>query len=132
MMHAVWNGVVLAEAPRTVQVKDNHYFPPESVHREHFVESSTKTVCPWKGLARYYTVLVDGKANPEAAWTYPKPAPLVRRIRNHVAFCNGVRIEGVPEGEPAGLLDRLPTWLGGRVSDITPHRTLLNDPGAVA
>lgn len=114
MMHAVWNGVVLAEAPRTVRVEGNHYFPPESVRREYFVESSTKTVCPWKGLARYYTVMVDGEANPDAAWTYPKPTPLARRIRNHVAFWNGVRIEGEPEGEPPGLLERLPTWLRGR------------------
>lgn len=35
MIRAVWNGTVLAEAPRTVRVEGNHYFPPESLHREH-------------------------------------------------------------------------------------------------
>jgi uncharacterized protein (DUF427 family) len=114
MMRAVWNGVVLAEAPRTVRVEGNHYFPPESLRQEYFVDSSTKTVCPWKGLARYYTVMVDGEANTDAAWYYPKPSPLARRISNHVAFWNGVRIEGEPEGERAGLLDRFTAWLGGR------------------
>lgn len=114
MMRAVWNGVVLAEAPSTVRVEGNHYFPPESLRREYFVDSSTKTVCPWKGLARYYTVMVDGEANQDAAWYYPKPSPLARRIGNYVAFWNGVGIEGEPEGERAGLLDRLSAWLGGR------------------
>lgn len=39
MIRAVWNGTVLAEAPRTVRVEGNHYFPPESLHREHLIES---------------------------------------------------------------------------------------------
>ncbi|WP_309117695.1 DUF427 domain-containing protein [Saccharothrix sp.] len=46
MMRAVWNGVVLAEAPRTVRVEGNHYFPPESVRREYVAESPTsRCVC---------------------------------------------------------------------------------------
>jgi uncharacterized protein (DUF427 family) len=114
MMRAVWNGVVLAEAPRTVRVGGNHYFPPETLRREYFVESRTKTVCPWKGLARYYTVTAGGEVNPDAAWYYLKPRPLARRIKNHVAFWNGVRIEGEPAGERPGLHGRLPAWLGGK------------------
>jgi uncharacterized protein (DUF427 family) len=114
MMRAVWNGVVLAEAPRTVRVEGNHYFPPDSLRKEFFVDSATKTVCLWKGLARYYTVLVDGEANLDAAWYYRNPSPLARRIKDHVAFWNGVRIEGEPEGERAGLRKRRPAWLGGR------------------
>ncbi len=113
MLRAVWNGVVLAEAPRTVRVEGNHYFPPESLRREFFTESSAKSVCPWKGLARYYTVTVDGEINPNAAWYYRNPSPLARRIKNHVAFWNGVRVEGEPEGERAPLTQRLPAWLGG-------------------
>jgi uncharacterized protein (DUF427 family) len=112
MMRAVWNGVVLAETPRTVRLEGNHYFPPESLHRQCLVDSSTTTVCPWKGLARYYTVLVDGAANLDAAWYYPKPSPLARRIKNHVAFSNGVRIDGEPEGQAPGLRDRLRARLG--------------------
>ncbi|CKQ30827.1 acyl-CoA thioesterase [Mycobacterium tuberculosis] len=71
MIRAVWNGTVLAEAPRTVRVEGNHYFPPESLHREHLIESPTTSICPWKGLAHYYNVVVDGPygpVNPDAAW----------------------------------------------------------------
>ncbi|MDR3084365.1 MAG: DUF427 domain-containing protein [Streptomyces sp.] len=99
MMRAMWNGVVLAETPRTKVVEGNHYFPPESLHREYFTDSPTKSLCPWKGLARYYTVTVDGIPNPDAAWHYPHPTILARRIKNHVAFWNGVTVEGTREKE---------------------------------
>jgi uncharacterized protein (DUF427 family) len=101
MMRAVWNGAVIAEAPRTRVVEGNHYFPPESVHREYLSDSSTRTLCPWKGLASYYTVTVDGVANPDAAWYYPHPSPLARRIKNHVAFWHGVTVEGTQESDDA-------------------------------
>lgn len=55
MMRAVWNGHVLAEAPRTVRVEGRHYFPPESLRSQYFTDSATRSVCPWKGLAHYYT-----------------------------------------------------------------------------
>lgn len=93
MTRAVWNGVVVAEAPRTVVVEGNHYFPPESVRREYLVDSPTRSLCFWKGMARYYTLEVDGIVLPDAAWYYPKPTFLARRIKNHVAFWGGVRIE---------------------------------------
>jgi uncharacterized protein (DUF427 family) len=97
MLSAVWNGAVIAEAPRTVIVEGNHYFPPEALHRQYFTESRTRSLCFWKGLARYYTVTVGGRTNRDAAWYYPHPSPLARRIKNRVAFGPGVRIEGDPE-----------------------------------
>lgn len=90
---AVWNGVVIAESCRTVRMDGNHYFPPESVRREVLVESRRRSLCPWKGMARYFSLRVDGEVNPDAAWYYPRPTFLARRIRNHVAFWNGVQIE---------------------------------------
>jgi uncharacterized protein (DUF427 family) len=110
VLRAVWNGVVLAETERTVRVEGNHYFPPESLRREYFSDSRAKSLCPWKGLANYYTVVVDGTVNPNAAWYYPHPSPLARRIRNHVAFWNGVRIEGSPEPRPDGEGGRVRWW----------------------
>lgn len=100
MMRAVWNGQVLAEAPRTVRMEGNHYFPPDSLRRECFLDSPSKTVCPWKGLARYYTLAADGEVEPDAGWYYPHPSPLAYRIKNHVAFGPGVLIEGEREPKP--------------------------------
>lgn len=65
VLRAVWNGVVLAETTRTVQVDGNHYFPPESLRQEFFAQSATTSRCPWKGLAPYHTLSVRVEGNPE-------------------------------------------------------------------
>lgn len=91
-MRAIWNGAVLAESDATVIVEGNHYFPPDSVHREHFVPSATHTVCPWKGTASYETVVVDGAENPDAAWFYPEPSDAATEIRGYRAFWHGVSV----------------------------------------
>lgn len=92
MPKAIWNGAVLAESDHTEIVEGNHYFPPESLRREHFVPSSHTTRCPWKGKASYLTVVVDGAENRDAAWYYPDPSPAAERIRDHVAFWGGVEV----------------------------------------
>jgi len=92
MAKAAWNGAVLAESDRTVMVEGNHYFPPETVKREYLFDSSAHTTCPWKGLASYYTVSVDGKENRDAAWYYPNPKPAAAEIKGYVAFWKGVKV----------------------------------------
>jgi uncharacterized protein (DUF427 family) len=90
-----------AATPRTKRVEGNDYFPPESLKREYLTESPSKSLCPWKGVARYYTLTVNGEVNPDAAWHYPHLTPLTRRIKNHVAFWNGVVVEGTRKKKPA-------------------------------
>jgi len=92
MIRAVWNGKVLAESNDTVVVEGNHYFPPESLSREHFHESPTTSTCPWKGMAKYYTVTVGDRENVDAAWYYPNPRPAAANIAGKVAFWKGVKI----------------------------------------
>jgi uncharacterized protein (DUF427 family) len=89
---AIWNGAVLAESDRTEVVEGNHYFPPETVKRQYFTDSSTRTVCGWKGVASYYTVEVDGRQNPDAAWYYPEPKDAAKNIAEYVAFWKGVEV----------------------------------------
>lgn len=91
-VQAVWNGRVLAESDETIVLEGNHYFPPESVNREFLRESSHHSVCPWKGLAAYYDIEVDGERNRAAAWFYPRPSPPARKIKDRVAFWHGVRV----------------------------------------
>ena len=91
-VRATWNGAVLAESDATVVVEGNHYFPPESVVAERFEPSDTTTVCPWKGTARYRTVVVDGQRNPDAAWYYPDTKAAADNIRGYIAFWRGVEV----------------------------------------
>ena len=92
-MRAIWNRAVLAQSDDTIVVEGNHYFPPDSVKRKHFQESSKHTVCPWKGQASYYDVVVDGKVNRDAAWYYLAPKPAAAQIKDYVAFWRGVKVE---------------------------------------
>lgn len=92
-MKAVWNGTVLAESDDTVQVEGNHYFPEGSLNKEFVRESAHHTLCPWKGMASYYTIEVGNDRNENAAWYYPKPSFLARKIKGRVAFWKGVRVE---------------------------------------
>jgi uncharacterized protein (DUF427 family) len=93
-MRAIWNGKVLAESDDTVVVEGNHYFPRDSLVPEHFVDSDTHTVCGWKGTASYFSVVVDGRTNVDAAWYYPTPKPAAAQIQGRVAFWRGVQVTG--------------------------------------
>ena len=63
MPNASWYGKILAQADASeVQlVEGNVYFPPGKVDRSFLKDSETHTVCPWKGTASYYDVVVDGQ-----------------------------------------------------------------------
>jgi uncharacterized protein (DUF427 family) len=94
MMRAIWNGVVLAESDDTVVVEGNHYFPEDALRREYFRDSDLHSVCPWKGTASYYDVVVGDAVNAGAAWYYPTPKPAAQEITGRVAFWKGVQVTG--------------------------------------
>ena len=92
MPTARWKGHVLAESDTFEEVEGNVYFPPASLKKEFFESSDKKTFCGWKGEASYYTVVVDGERNEDAAWFYPEPKSAASNIKDHVAFWRGVEV----------------------------------------
>jgi uncharacterized protein (DUF427 family) len=92
MATASWNGTVIAQSDDTVVVEGNHYFPREAVRDEVLVDSSHTSVCPWKGTASYYSLVVDGQTNENAAWYYRQPKDAAAEIRDRVAFWKGVEV----------------------------------------
>jgi len=93
MAKATWNGAVLAESNDCQVVDGNHYFPPQAINRTYFKPSDTRSTCPWKGEASYYTIEVDGQANKDAAWYYPQTLAAAKNIEGYVAFWKGVTVE---------------------------------------
>jgi uncharacterized protein (DUF427 family) len=91
-MKAIWNGAVIAESDSTQVVEGNHYFPPESLNKDHLRDTDTTSTCPWKGVASYYDIVVEGQTNSGAAWYYPHPKPEASQIKDHVAFWKGVEV----------------------------------------
>lgn len=86
MVKAIWNNTVIAESDATVQVEGNHYFPPSTIKKEYFKTTDTHTSCPWKGVASYYDIEVDGDVNKDAAWYYPEVSELAKGIKGYIAF----------------------------------------------
>ena len=93
MARATWNDQVIAESDTYEEVEGNVYFPPESLNQALLRESDHSSICPWKGSARYYDVVVDGAENKDAAWYYPDPKAAASQIKDHVAFWRGVTVE---------------------------------------
>ena len=91
-MKAIWQGKTLAESDETIIIEGNHYFPPESINKMYFKESDYQSRCPWKGLASYYSLEVEGQLNENAAWYYPEPSDKAKEIKNYVAFWHGVEV----------------------------------------
>jgi uncharacterized protein (DUF427 family) len=80
-------GKTIAETDNWEVVEGNVYFPPESIKSEFFTPNDLTTVCPWKGTASYYNIVVDGNELSGAAWYYPNVKPAAKEIGNYVAFC---------------------------------------------
>jgi len=92
-MKAIWNGQVIAESDKTINVEGNQYFPPETVNKDFISGSKTHTVCHWKGTASYYDIVVDGKTNKDAAWYYPETSERASHIKGYIAFWKGVKVK---------------------------------------
>jgi uncharacterized protein (DUF427 family) len=93
MPKAIWNNTILAESNSCEVVEGNYYFPPDSIDKNYFQDSNTHTTCPWKGEASYYTIVVDGQQNKDAAWYYPTAKEKAKNIQGYVAFWKGVKVE---------------------------------------
>lgn len=93
MAKAIWNDVVLAESDVYEKVEGNIYFPSDTLNKEYFKDSETKSTCFWKGKASYYDIEVNGKINKDAAWYYPEPKSKAESIKAYVAFGKGVEVE---------------------------------------
>ncbi|MFT5824459.1 MAG: hypothetical protein ACI8ZM_005727 [Crocinitomix sp.] len=93
MKKAIWNGTVIAESDETINIEGNHYFPPSAINQDFFEANSTHTVCPWKGTASYFDIIVAGERNKDAAWFYPETSELAKNIKGYIAFWKGVKVE---------------------------------------
>ncbi|MGD9749588.1 MAG: DUF427 domain-containing protein [Acidimicrobiia bacterium] len=101
---AVWNGRVIARSDDTIVIEGNHYFPVDSVDPAFLVPSETTSRCPWKGTAKYLTLVVDGRENRDAAWYYPAPKAAASTIAGRVAFWRGVTVNELADTGGVGAM----------------------------
>ena len=93
-MKAFWNNKLLAESEETVIIEGDHYFPIDSLNKQYFRESDTNTICPWRGIAYYLDIDVNGETNKDAAWYFLDESKIVKGIVRRIACWRGVEITG--------------------------------------
>ena len=87
----IFNNVVIADTRNAKRVLETsgapvYYIPPKDIKTEHLIRTRKKTVCEWKGVASYYTLIFGDKKAANAAWSYPDPTPGYESIKDHIAF----------------------------------------------
>ncbi|WP_077799416.1 DUF427 domain-containing protein [Streptomyces sp. JHA26] len=86
-VRVVRDGQVLAESDEALVLRETglperYYIPPRDVRLDLLTPSDTRTHCPFKGDASYWS-LPDA---PDLAWAYPDPKPDVAEIKDHLCF----------------------------------------------
>lgn len=85
-------GIVIADSTKAKILREGDYppvfyFPPDDVRTAEFLTATdTRTTCPKKGLARYWTFRLGDQEETDLAWAYPAPIPACAAIKDHIAF----------------------------------------------
>ena len=93
MKKAIYNDTVIAESDKTTEASSYDYFPMDSINMKYLKDNDHSSVCPFKGTARYFDVVVEDKKSVNAAWIYPVPKEGFEYIKNHIAFWKDVKVE---------------------------------------
>jgi uncharacterized protein (DUF427 family) len=101
-------GELVADSRTPLLVFETHlptryYLPRGDVRTEFLEPSNTVTACPYKGSARYWSIMVDGQLHPDLVWGYPDPIPENPKLEGLVCFYNehvDLVIDGVAQARP--------------------------------
>jgi uncharacterized protein (DUF427 family) len=84
-------GVKLAESDRALLLQETgsqgrYYLPREDVRTEYLRPTATRTTCPFKGEASYWSVDLGGDVHDDLVWSYETPLPDMAGIAGLMCF----------------------------------------------
>jgi uncharacterized protein (DUF427 family) len=87
------DGEVVAETDRPLLVVETGlpprwYVPRADVRLELLTPTDTQSTCPYKGVASYFSMTVNGTEHEDIAWTYNAPWPEAPKIEQAMCFFN--------------------------------------------
>jgi uncharacterized protein (DUF427 family) len=90
-IRVIFNNLIIAYTHNAKRVLETssppvYYIPLKDIKTEYLLKTDKHSVCEWKGVASYYTIIVGDKKSENAAWFYPDPTPGYESIKNYVAF----------------------------------------------
>jgi uncharacterized protein (DUF427 family) len=103
------DGVVVADSTHPTFLHETGlpmrtYIPKVDVRMDLLTSTDTRTGCPYKGWAEYWTLrLPDGSEHADLAWSYPTPLRESHAVAGLVAFYDtkvDVTIDGVAQPRP--------------------------------
>lgn len=95
-------GEVVAETGRPLVLSETglpnrFYIPADDVRQEMLSPSETRTVCPYKGTASYWSVNAGGQLLTDAVWSYPEADGDSAKARGYLCFAHDdVTVEVAP------------------------------------
>lgn len=105
------DGVELAESTDALFLYETRlprrtYLPPQDVDLELAAASGTRTRCPYKGIASYWSFEVNGHLHEDLAWFYPDPVWQAGPIIDRICFFDErvtTLVDGVEEQQPSSI-----------------------------
>ena len=77
-----------------------YYLPADDVRMNLFESSQSRSVCPYKGNAVYFSARIGDRFFADVAWSYPEPVPECPKIKGHICFFNervdAIYLDGKP------------------------------------
>lgn len=105
-LQVLLGGQIIADTSRGVRTLETshpptYYFPPEDLVDGVIVAVRGRSLCEWKGQARYYDVVAGDALAPRAAWSYPAPSSAFGALAGFIAFMPGSMDACLVDGERA-------------------------------
>lgn len=101
------DGVKVADTKRPyllfeTSIQTRYYIPEEDVDFTYLTPTDSHTICPYKGEASYYSVVVNDETYEDVVWTYPNPIPEAPKLKGQLSFWaeKDKRIQIIVDGEP--------------------------------
>lgn len=90
-------GAVLGESRDAIELTEGNlapviYFPRGDIAMAFLDESDTRTTCPLKGEASYFSIQTKSETLKDAAWSYENPIEAVERIKGYLSFYSNDKV----------------------------------------
>ncbi len=93
-LRIVFAGRTIAETRAAFRVLETshppvYYLPPDAFTGCTLEPAPGRSLCEWKGAARYWSIRAGGRLAERCAWSYPAPTPAFAALRDHLAVYAG-------------------------------------------